>query len=363
MTAKRESTLADRFLATRGHDALIYMKKPFVEALLRKIRAAHKFVLDEDAATQVAHVVRDIPELLVRQHEFARAPFDLTWVEFPHWKFWRECGNDPLNQDSTADHTLGYLIDGNVVSVVTGGTVGEPMMAPLPGIFQYYLNSEWPPDALASFLQENGSIAEHLDRYLWGSTAERIDRETREKLRLRYQVGLCPVLKSPKADAYRDMLDVAFSGSIGELRNVIAILLMLNRPTVTRYSNAPASRGWFKSKSVPFMAHTSVTISLNAVDTMRLLGTAEGEGVPRRRHEVRGHYCHNRIARAHFRMSGCMHDWRPCGDDWTPVGANIADADRWVCAACEGKRWWRAEHERGDASIGFRSHTDYQVTA
>jgi hypothetical protein len=363
MTDKRTPTLADRFIASRGQNAKSYLQQPYVDDLIRKTRAAHKFVLDEDAATQVAHVVRDIPDLLVRQHDFARPPFDLTWIEFPHWKFWREVGNDPAGQDGTADHTLGYLIDGNVATVIAGGTVDHPHLEPMPGVFQYFLNSEWPHGAYEEFLKEGSIVSETLDAYLWGTTATRLSQDDLTKLRARYCAGLAPILYSEKSEKYRRLLNYAFGGSSGELRNIVALLLMLNRPTVTRYSNAPAGRGWYRGKVTPFLAHTSVTIDFNAVETMRVMGTPAGDAVPRRRHEVRGHYCQNRTARSYARMGGCMHDWQPCGDDWTPIDAAVADADRWVCRVCEGKRWWRAEHERGDASIGFRNHPDYRVVA
>jgi hypothetical protein len=37
------------------------------------------------------------------------------------------------------------------------------------------------------------------------------------------------------------------------------------------------------------------------------------------------------------------------------------EATRWVCAQCEGKRWWRADHHRGTAEKGYTT-TDYEVT-
>jgi hypothetical protein len=37
------------------------------------------------------------------------------------------------------------------------------------------------------------------------------------------------------------------------------------------------------------------------------------------------------------------------------------EADRWLCTACGGKRWWRTDHERGTAEKGYVT-TDYAVT-
>jgi hypothetical protein len=365
MTEKRLPTLADRFLATaHGSLATNYLQRPYFEGLHRKVRAAHKFVFDEAAATRIAHVVRDVPELILREHEFARAPFDLTWIEYPHWKFWREVGNDPLNQDATADHTIGYLIDGNMVSVVTGGTVGDPNMAPLPQIFHYYLNTEWPPAVMDEFIQHGGGTIRGLDAYLWG-TLKHMDEETRANLRNRYMVALAPIRHDHRANQTRGLLDSSFKGSIGETRNIVTMLLMLNRPTLTRHVGSPPTvRGFIKGKVAPFMNHTRVTIDIDAVPTMRLLGTPSGEGVPRRLHEVRGHFCHNAEAHEYARIAGCQHEWVACDDLWTPMAATrISDANHWVCDVCGGKRWWKHEHERGDRRRGSVIHDDYDVTA
>lgn len=365
MTAKREPTLADRFIAGRGAEADRFLQRPYVENLVRQVRATHKFVFDEAAATRLAHVVRDIPELLIREHAFARAPFDLTWIEFPHWKYWREVGNDPNGQDDTADHTIGYLIDGNVATVIVGGTVGQPRLdPPLPGVFRYHLNEEWSENVIRAFALDGMTDTETLDRYMWGSTTKHLSEADRSKLRQRNRITLAPILRTPDADDRRTILNAAFRGSVGELRNIIAILLMLNRPTITRYTNMPAGRGWHHGKNTPYMAHTMVTIDLDAVPTMRLLGTPAGEGVPRRRHEVRGHYCHDHVSRDYHRIAGCLHDYRPAhmDADWTPwPDCPPNDAERWVCAQCGGKRWWRADHERGDAGRGYATH-DYTVT-
>ena len=71
MTERRRPTLADRFIH-RKNLPIEYMKTPVIEDMQRKTRAARKFVLDEDAAARVAEVVRDIPELLLREADFAR---------------------------------------------------------------------------------------------------------------------------------------------------------------------------------------------------------------------------------------------------------------------------------------------------
>ena len=374
---RRRPTLADRFVAKRYGHRDEYMHRRVFGMLQGSVRAAHKFVLDANATTRIAHVVRDIPDLIIREFDFARAPFDLTWVEFPHDLFWREVGNPAEQQDDDADMTVGYLIDGNSISVIIGGTVGSPLSGPHPSILRFALNTEWSDDekteysgAVSEVINSGGDTG--LDQFYWGSTLAHMDQATRDRLRTRNRVTVwhpSPTARWTTADSFMDLVKMTIQGSIGELRNVVAIMLMLNRPSITRYTNAPPGKGFSKGKLLNYMAHTTVTIDLDAVPTMRLLGTPEGEGVPRRRHEVRGHYCQNREARDYLRIAGCIHSWQPCHTDWEPwpnppVGTpgQPGMPRNWQCDSCGGKRWWKNEHERGDASLGYTTH-DYEVTS
>ena len=378
-TERRQPTLADRFVSKRyaAHDR--YIHRDVLDHLQRRTRAAHKFVLDDKATERIGNVVRDIPDLLIREYDFARAPFDLTWVEFKHPVFWRACGNSPDDEDPIdGDLMVGYLLDGNIASIVTGGTVGSPLAGAFPSILHFALNTQW-DELTHSGYNDSSHVAEvvngggdlGLDRFLWGSTLKHMDQATRDRLRERNTVSIyrAPPGVWSEEERFAELLKHTIQGSIGELRNIIAIMLMLNRPSLTRYSNVQPGKGFSKGKLIPYMAHTTVTIDMDAVPTMRLLGTPEGEGVPRRRHEVRGHYCQNREARDYLRIAGCIHDWQTCHDDWevwlnAPIGmpGEPGVPRNWVCNTCGGKRWWKHEHERGDASLGFVTH-DYQVTA
>lgn len=374
---RRRPTLADRFVAKRyaPHDR--YIHQEVFSSLQASVRAAHKFVLDDNATARIAHVLRDIPDLIIREYDFARAPFDLTWIEYPAPLFWREIGNPSELQDGDADHSIGYLIDGNSISIIVGGTISNPMLGPQPSVLRLSLNTEWSDDEKTEFHDMTAEVINSgrdlgLDRFYWGSTLKHLDEATRDKLRTRNRVSVWqPATTGHWADqeTFMELVKLTIQGSVGELRNVIGMMLMLNRPSITRYTNAPPGKGFSKGKLIPYMAHTTVTIDLDAVPTMRLLGTPEGEGVPRRRHEVRGHYCQNREARDYLRIAGCIHSWRPCHIDWEPwpnppVGTpgQPGMPRNWQCDSCGGKRWWKNEHERGDASLGYTTH-DYEVTS
>jgi hypothetical protein len=158
------------------------------------------------------------------------------------------------------------------------------------------------------------------------------------------------------------------------LRNIVAILLMMNRPSLTKYiHNANAGRGFHKGKVMPYLSHTTVTIDIDARPTLKLIGTPQGDAVPRRRHEVEGHFCHDETARDFSRIAGCIHEFAPTHgpvDDWAPwpdaplgVPGEPGCPRNWVCAACGGKRWWVKEHGRGTAEKGFVVKDGYTVDA
>jgi hypothetical protein len=225
-------------------------------------------------------------------------------------------------------------------------------------VLQYRLNTAWDARDIKFFKDEGEEAGTQFDEFLWGSSYYRMDPALRSRLRELNSIAPFSFASHVSFELAELLLSQALLEGGGELRTILALLLMLNRPTVTRYEEVAAGRGWIRNKHVPYMAHTAITIDLDAVPTMRLIGTEAGEGVPRRRHEVRGHFCHDHTARDYLRIAGCIHDWQV-----TALDEKIPDFPiRWECAACGGKRWWKHQHERGDASRGWVSH-DYNVTS
>jgi hypothetical protein len=374
---KRGPTLADRFMAHRvpGHARLIHPKT--YDMIQRAMRAAHRFVFDEAAAERIAQVVRDIPHLLVREHAFARPPFEVTWIEWPSWVYWkvlRDAKPERYDQTgwygnlNTADHTIGYLIDHNRINTICGGTVDKPISDPQITPMQYHLRTEWDIDEQLEFARVCGCGRMTLDMLMWGSTYDELSEDERRVLRASNVMEQTPLNPAHPGHA-RLTSDGGMAGpargTVGDFRTIIAILLMLNRPSLTSYRNVlPNSHGFIRGKLRPFMSHTTVTIAIDPVPTLRLIGTPAGDREPRRRHEVRGHYCHNKVARDYARIAGCIHNFEPNRGPpkWLPwPNAGPDDPDNWVCSECGGKRWWRPEHERGDASVGYVMHDDYEV--
>ncbi|MEI7510492.1 MAG: hypothetical protein WCJ62_13635, partial [Flavobacterium sp.] len=122
---KRHPLLLDRVLASSPHSLTRSAMDPkMVAQVQRRMRGAKPFVLDAQAISRFARVARDLPDLVVEQQEFARAPYEVMWVEFDYRQFWSE-----LKQaipDDTADATVGYFIDHEVVYGFAGGTGSDP---------------------------------------------------------------------------------------------------------------------------------------------------------------------------------------------------------------------------------------------
>jgi hypothetical protein len=92
-----------------------------------------------------------------------------------------------------------------------------------------------------------------------------------------------------------------------------------------------------------FLAHKVITLTVPETRYRKLvLRTAAL--LRRRAHQVRGHW---RLDWIHPPSTRCEHLWQP-------------DGKHLVCSRCSGHKIWIAEHQRGDASIGFVTH-DYTV--
>jgi hypothetical protein len=351
--SKRQPLLADVFV---GHNPkLSVVQQAVFDRIRNRVRSARRFVFDDAGLVRAAEVMRDIPELLIREQQFARAPYDLTWIEIGNFRLWGNVivGREP---DATSDEQIGYLIDHGNVYVVSGGTHANPSWMPALLPLYYKLHQPWGFQQQIEFAQAAGMSRMQLDGFLWGETIYKLvgsDVQNSSEptfnsraLREHHTCDLLPTRPSiDRAHTIRLMTD----GSAGDLRNVIGLLLLLNRPSLTRYVREVGHhRGFIKGKLRPYLSHTVVTIPVDPVPTLRKIGTAEGEGIIRRRHEVRGHYCHDWDAREYAKI-GCVHEWEvmPHPDD------DIDDPNHWQCKICDGKRWWRLQHERGTAQIGF----------
>jgi hypothetical protein len=344
MKIKREPLLCDKILNSKPFSIL---PKPFVHSTLQGIRLAKRFVLSHDAAHMVAEMVRDMPRVIADAQDFAIPPFDLMWIEFPFRDFWETVTGRSADHD--ADTRIGYLINGTTVRecMCADGLGADGELAGIMPM-EYHLHHPLTAEQEIEFCRRVQVSRITLDNLFWGEQANAFrDDPNKEALRsLRNNHGF--TMHSVHALSDPDLFDMVVMRSGGTLRNLIAILLFLNRTRdLLVTSQVPHQQAMIGLKPGVLLRHSLITLRLNP--TPRLLTLVPGQGVWRRLHDVRGHFCHDKRARA------AGHDW--CAHDWEET-----DPLHWQCTKCHGKRWWRHEHKRGHEDKGLVT-SEYSVVA
>lgn len=337
MKLKRQPLLADSYLATAQPS---HLDAPhFVETTCDHIRQAHRFVLDNDATRYIGEMIRTMPRIIADAQDFAIPPFKTTWIEFDSKVLYEEVTGEVSGPDS--DSRVGYLIAGHIARVVAhkAGKF-DPLAIP----FQYRLFSPWTLEEELQFCEKAHMSRISLDAMYWGATAGKLmqqsDKEGLRALRSNHSIELC--CSQPYEEHIIDLLAYSLAG---DLRNIIAILLFLNRTSSDIYMKEVGHGQTVIGKRVaPLLKHSVIHIKLNPIPRLRKL--CAGSGVFRRLHDVRGHFCHNKEAR----YSGCGHEW----EETKPL--------HWECKLkCGGVRWWRSEHKRGHEEKGTVT-SEYRVT-
>lgn len=354
---KRQPLMADLIQRYKGTQVRL-VDRAVQERVAARVLAAKRFVLADSAIENYAKVARDLPDLVLRECQFARAPYDVCWFEFNYRMYWEKINKGLAEQDGAT--RMGFLVDHGTGYVYTDSPQMnfDPFLSP----FAYDLHLPWDDEEQVSFARFLDVPHMGIDQFMWGQAWNFLPAEQQKALRANHSIRLLPLradfrkTSERTRDAYRHLLDEVR----GEFRDLIILLLLMNRPGLTHYvRDVNSTRGFVKGKILPYMSHTVVNIPLDPIPTMRKIGTAEGDSVPKRRHEVRGHYCHDETYRRGSRL-GCIHEMIPDpkhvddGDRWHFINdAGDIERDNWVCKRCEGKRWWREDHYRGDAALGF----------
>jgi hypothetical protein len=334
-------------------DALIHSRKNLTRRQWERIASAHRraesFVFGKSASALAGRFAAECGELILRHRQFAIAPFPDTYVEVDSREFCAGFRNRKLSSmdrqlgftDENADHTVGYLITGDHVFVCASGSSGSAQITPIyytiapPGGQARFDNSSWGrPIALAA--DADGEWNKLV--YGLGTIIPNIhDEDERQSLLREFQIHYLDGRTSEQAA-------LAAYGGAGEIGNLWACLLWLNRPEHTVFSNQPAGRRFIGGKQVAYKAHRIVEIDLHRMRSIRRAFTLSGPRLSPRRHNVRGTFHHSGGEIA------CSHDW--------PL---LPDVDgHWQCRRCGRLRWWVKDHVRGDATRGWVSH-EYAV--
>jgi hypothetical protein len=129
--------------------------------------------------------------------------------------------------------------------------------------------------------------------------------------------------------------------------DVVAVLALMNDRRYVAVSDAGRAPGRriVGRRATPYLVHHRVSLTAPGEVVVRAVTRALGERVPRRRHEVAGHW---------------RRDWRrPLDEACAHVFADDTEV-REVCVMCDGRRSWVGDHMRGDAGVGYVGK-DYAV--
>jgi hypothetical protein len=324
----------------RLHKATPYM---IDEGALRSIRgnvyAARQFIFNDEACTSVGRFIRECPDIIADNLEFALPPYDPCYIEVNLEHVYQEIHDKAiLIPDQENDNRTGFLFVKNRVYVlVNSHDDPDPVIA----VFgTYFKKLGPPPENRAVEIPGNEKLYTVNAQQILGSSYLKLNAARIQKFMETFGTFHCAINTPSMTAKMGDFL----KGCKGEARTIAAILLMLYNKKHVVLRDMPYERRISRGKMRTYMAHTTVQISLtDPIEIRRAFST--GTGTPKRRHEVRTHYAHRRIA------TRCEHQW---------VRNEYADNEQWECSKCGGLRFLRREHLRGDGGVGFVKKT-YEV--
>jgi len=317
-------------------------------ALFRLIPLARKFVLDRAMSRYLADLsrmtLRGGLRKRIRQVEnmrqMARLPHALTWIEFDYPAF------------------LERNVEYGIEIIRPPGVEGEPFPARLGWLFQQHEKIETAIRSTEFFssLVLPGTGMSHPTSIVWCVDDTPLPwRKIRLWQNEKDESTLC-MLKGYQSTqvGWTFTFSEGFSAPMMKLmgrwaikptmpcRDVWTLLATLNDLPViierVQPSKGYISRGSYKK----FLAHSVIHLTVPETRWYKIAQKAAAL-IRRRAHQVRGHWRVDYRARP---ISTCDHIWNA----------------EMVCTKCGGHKLWIAEHQRGDASLGFVTH-DYDVTA
>lgn len=350
-------TLADAAIHEAGRSH--YGRRSGVSKLLAKrIAAAHKFSLDDATSAFMsdlgnasymldlsgndadhADVAKNI-SIIEQVRVAARAPFPLTWIEYNSRALMqRSLSAYPqiqrtakLNNVNDVVAREGYLIrqiDNKVIASLVMGDDGEQFgkVFSLPLSFAWSVNDT--PLNSPNYL---GDIEKSSALFTVGLVGYETD-----KIRLEMTPGC------QRKDYSITTLYNILNETTGNCRYLWALLAAINDvPTGIR--EVTAAHGYVSpfGKFRKFSDHKVVSLMIPKGRDPRKVARAVVAASRRRRHPVRGYF------RMYQKGDPCaIHDFRP----------DLNDSGKLSCHVCGSYKRWIADHERGDASLGYVTHS------
>lgn len=320
----------------KHHDRVPAVQKALVKAKPRAMR----FQFSDEVITTIAHLIKEYPDLLLRNYQFALPRYECMYVEYNIDTFIKALGTvstaDKLMMalyQNQRDIHVGYLIDGNAVYCLVDGRGFDGRQGSICGPLVYTINHDHsPPPGIVPFpmrIDDDTWLA-----WLMGSTLSNDkahwDNEKADDICRRFRVWSDKGL----VHAEKELVEVMM-GSQGEIRNLMVMLLWLNQPANLDLDKVAARRAWFGKREIAYAAHHVVKMKPGM--TLRSMLRSFVERRSPRRHQV-GEFFRN-----FDKTTGCEHDW--------PIFPN--EDGRWQCRKCPQWRIRVKEHSRGDAGIGY----------
>jgi hypothetical protein len=212
------------------------------------------------------------------------------WIELPAIAFWEEVNG--RMSDAEADTNIGYLIWDGVVRVASWSDRVDQGAGILP--IEYLLNHPLTLEQEWELCKGMGIHRAVLHAFYWGesfmklvadglskhddkaeappverakhlvnqASEEELGSVVSASLALRDNVGIRPTAMPPEFDKWEILREV-LARSSGDMRNIIALLLFLNRTSdVQIVDDVPAARGFIRNKQATYFRHSVVRMKL-----------------------------------------------------------------------------------------------------
>lgn len=333
--------LLDRWDAKRHLETVPAVAKAIARAKPRAMR----FEFSNEVMSQIAGLIKDYPNILIDNYQFALPKYETMYVEYNIDHFLKEMGvrtsayavEDMMKSIGVIpdkDINVGYLIDQNRVYCLVEGvnTNYERVEGVLSGPLVYTIGHDHTPPLGCEPLRFKVKDDVWLS-WLMGSTMNndkaKWTDERAADLMARHRVWCDKSRVESSAELWQLM-----AGSAGEIRNLLAMLLWLNQPSGVVMERVNGRRGWEGKRQIAFAAHNIVRPRPH--QTLKSIAASFRERAGPRRHQV-GEFWRN------FEKTNCDHDWPIFPDE----------KGHWHCQKCPQWRVRVKEHLRGDASVGF----------
>jgi hypothetical protein len=318
------------------------------------LHQAKKFIFDSSASEYIGALLKKAQMEVLSQHDWARPPFETTWIEMDHHAYWeRGLGNKTDYTIGPPDNTVGYLIHRGTATAFTHAPGGQKTREVGCSPFQYQLHTpisfeeemaiakrfgvavpQYRQALLGGIIDSSGAYTPPLD--WWNSLAGQVVRS--------HKMFINPVLVGTMDNFTPEERFRGLAAGAGDLKLILTLLLMVTRPRKTfNIGEVGPKRMLYKGHNLVRRAHSVVTMRLAKEAALHHAVTHEFTSQHRQMHDVRGHWAETR----HGAL--CQeHSWEPI------------DLNHFYCLHCNAKRWWRKAHTRGELRLGDKT-TDYVV--